>query len=230
MPSRKSSPRISLFDIFIGSGRTIRSKDDPPRKRSAGVAKSPSKATAKPPSNHAAAPAPGEPQPVDEAFTPEQDAQLIKMKAENKSWKDIAQEIGKPAWALKKRYPQIRPKDDDVANKEVEGHAKTAEKKQTDQGEKKRKAKAKKDHNDGASGVGGDQRGEQRFTLPEYQMLTEDDLFSFGEIQCISELLDRDEETRWIRIAGAFYDRTGRRIDPEDIHEKFNDLALAAGR
>jgi DUF1680 family protein len=52
----------------------------------------------------------------------------------------------------------------------------------------------------------------------------EDDIFSFGELQCLSELITQDGRQRWLRIASRFADRTGRRVHPEDIREKFAAL------
>lgn len=67
------------------------------------------------------------------------------------------------------------------------------------------------------------------FTMQEWQTLQEDDLFSFGELQCLSELMMRDERHRWVRIASAFYDKTGRRVHPEDIREKFAEMGAMGG-
>lgn len=71
--------------------------------------------------------------------------------------------------------------------------------------------------------------GEVRFTLRECMTLQEDDLFSFGELQCLSELTIRDESQRWLRIAAAFFDKTGRRVHPDDIRDKFMELASVRG-
>ena len=60
--------------------------------------------------------------------------------------------------------------------------------------------------------------------MGEWMTLQEDDLFSFGELQCLSELIMRDEAQRWFRISGAFFDKTGRRVHSEDIREKFEQI------
>ncbi|KAK5120496.1 hypothetical protein LTR85_006151 [Meristemomyces frigidus] len=67
--------------------------------------------------------------------------------------------------------------------------------------------------------------GEAKFTMNEWMTLQEDSLFSFGELQCLSELILRDQNQTWLRIAAAFYDKTGRRVHPEDIREKFEEMA-----
>lgn len=35
----------------------------------------------------------------------------------------------------------------------------------------------------------------------------------------------RDQSQTWLRIASAFFDRTGRRVHPEEIREKFEEMA-----
>lgn len=63
--------------------------------------------------------------------------------------------------------------------------------------------------------------GEARFTMDEWLHLQEDDMFSFGELQALSDLIMKDQSQTWLRVAAAFFDLTGRRIHPEDIREKF---------
>ena len=75
------------------------------------------------------------------------------------------------------------------------------------------------------SAAGSNRSGQARFTMNEWQTLQEDSLFSFGELQCLSELIMRDQSQTWLRIAAAFYDKTGRRVHPEDIREKFESMA-----
>lgn len=67
--------------------------------------------------------------------------------------------------------------------------------------------------------------GEAKFTMNEWMTLQEDSLFSFGELQLLSELIMRDQNQTWMRISSAFYDKTGRRVHPEDIREKFEEMA-----
>ena len=55
--------------------------------------------------------------------------------------------------------------------------------------------------------------------------LTEDDLFSFGELQALSELIGKDMQGMWQRVSAAFFGMTGRRIAAEDIRDKFEGLS-----
>ncbi|CAD0055733.1 unnamed protein product [Aureobasidium pullulans] len=52
------------------------------------------------------------------------------------------------------------------------------------------------------------------------------DLFSFGELQALSELIGKDMEGMWHRVSAAFFGMTGRRIPAEDIKEKFEGLEV----
>ncbi|RMX95541.1 hypothetical protein D0868_11677 [Hortaea werneckii] len=73
-----------------------------------------------------------------------------------------------------------------------------------------------------ATGAG---RDETRFTLSEWLTLQSDSLFTISELQFLSELIMRDQNQTWLRIASLFYDRTGRKVHPEDIREKFERMA-----
>lgn len=70
--------------------------------------------------------------------------------------------------------------------------------------------------------TGGD---ETRFTLSEWLTLQSDSLFTISELQFLSELIMRHQNQTWLRIASLFYDRTGRKVHPEDIREKFERMA-----
>lgn len=69
---------------------------------------------------------------------------------------------------------------------------------------------------------------ETHFTLADWLTLQEDDIFSFGELQCLSELIGRDANQSWNRIAAKFFDLTGRRVHPDDVREKFERMAAVA--
>lgn len=77
----------------------------------------------------------------------------------------------------------------------------------------------------------GSSRSEAKFTMGEWMTLQEDDMFSFRELQLLSELIMMDAKGSWdgvyswLRVASLFADRTGRRVHPEDIREKFEAMA-----
>ena len=69
---------------------------------------------------------------------------------------------------------------------------------------------------------------EARFTMNDWLTLQEDDIFSFGELQCLSELIAKDVNQGWHRVAARFFDLTGRRVHPDDVREKFESMAVVA--
>lgn len=58
-------------------------------------------------------------------------------------------------------------------------------------------------------------------TKEEWITLQEDDMFSFGELQLLSELIARYDTERWGLVASRFFDKTGRRVHPLDVRDKF---------
>jgi hypothetical protein len=69
---------------------------------------------------------------------------------------------------------------------------------------------------------------EARFTMNDWLTLQGDDIFSFGELQCLSELIAKDMNQSWHRVAAKFFDLTGRRVHPDDVREKFESMAVVA--
>jgi hypothetical protein len=64
--------------------------------------------------------------------------------------------------------------------------------------------------------------------MTDWLTLQEDDMFSFGELQCLSELIGKDLSQSWQRVAAKFFDLTGRRIHPDDVRDKFERMAVMA--
>lgn len=52
----------------------------------------------------------------------------------------------------------------------------------------------------------------------------QDDLFSFAELQLLSELVAKHHADRWGMVASRFFDKTGRRVHPDDVRDKFMGL------
>lgn len=168
-------------------------------------------------------------------WTDEDDAKLKELKATGMGVKKIAKEIGRPQQAINERWKEIGGGDEDAAKggnekKEDGGGKSKGEGKQKNNENNKhhdhqqKKEKHEKSTTKAPSKVGS-QTGEARFTMGEWMTLQEDDLFTFGELQCLSEILMRDQQQTWLRVASAFYDRTGRRVHPDDIREKFEEMA-----
>lgn len=169
------------------------------------------------------------PENEEKAFTEEQDAQLIKMKQENKSWKEIAAEMGKPQWLLKQRFKEIKPKDEKGGQKEEKskGKDKAVEKQASIHDGKhiahhSEKTKVKKADNKEASKAQDIHKGKTKakYTRSEWMTLTEDDSFTYKDLETLAGIVSQDNDEKWDRISSRFFDYTGRRVHPEDIKRK----------
>ena len=174
---------------------------------------------------------------ADAPFTDDEDATLKRMKDEKKSWNEIIEVLGRNKKVLQDRFKELnagggggndtkkdekkdngkKGSNDDAEGKKDKPDTKKENKKQDKKPEAAKPSSAK------AASVAGS-NGQARFTMNEWMTLQEDDVFSFAELQCLSELMLRDERHRWMRLASAFYDKTGRRVHPDDIREKFGEM------
>ncbi|KAK3113514.1 hypothetical protein LTR53_009120 [Teratosphaeriaceae sp. CCFEE 6253] len=147
----------------------------------------------------------------------DEDTQLKALKAAGKEWKEIGQIMKRGQGQVKDRWRKIGDGGDGGDG----GKAETKRNDKKKSGDSKKVNKKPKPSSKAGSAHG----GEARFTMNEWITLQEDSLFSFGELQCLSELIMKDQNQTWLRIAGSFYDRTGRRVHPDDIREKFEEMA-----
>ena len=172
---------------------------------------------------------------ADAPFTDDEDATLKRMKDEKKSWNEIIEVLGRNKKVLQDRFKELNggggggndtkkdekkdngKKDGDGEGKKDKPDTKKENKKQDKKPEAAKPAYAK-------AGSAAGSNDQARFTMNEWMTLQEDDVFSFAELQCLSELMLRDERHRWMRLASAFYDKTGRRVHPDDIREKFGEM------
>ncbi len=161
------------------------------------------------------------------------------MKAEGKSWAEIGAAIGgRSKSTATSRWKQLtkgdgagaaEKKDDGKAGAKDE-KAKPADGAKVDDKNGDAKKDVKKDDKKQAAVPAkapskvSSKGSSVRFTKGEWTTLMEDDMFSFGELQCISELLVQDERHRWLRVASRFTDKTGRKVHPDDIREKFEEM------
>jgi hypothetical protein len=225
----------------------------------------------------------------DVAWTPEEDEKLKAMKAENKSWKIIAEEMGRAQHVLKARFKEIGgAAGNDQGKKNADGKGQNDKEKQGGGGQGKQGKKGKKGGDNQQNNQKHDNKNntneksnqekkesekkpssskkeeesnkptskpasinkptskpasakpasisnsanaaanETRFTMTDWLTLQEDDMFSFGELQCLSELIGKDLSQSWQRVAAKFFDLTGRRIHPDDVRDKFERMAVMA--
>jgi len=200
----------------------------------------------------------------DKEWTAEEDAKLKEMKAQNKTWKEIEGEMGRPKYQLQARFKQIKDTNDggeadkkkdnggDKADKKKdkggekadkkkdeggidkaggggEGNKQDKQEKKSKQEKKQEKKQATKEATGAKAASKSGSRRETKFTMQEWTTLQEDELFTFGELQLLTELVKRDQDLFWLRIAANFYDKTGRRVHPDDVREKFEQMDRLLG-
>ncbi|GAB7338758.1 hypothetical protein MBLNU457_5468t1 [Dothideomycetes sp. NU457] len=247
---RKPDPQVSLFDVFIGKGRTIRSSKPPgfpvlslsptskqdDSKNKANDVKKLKSLDAKKDG--------GKENDSKDAqhWTPAQDAKLLEMKAAKKPWKDIETEIGKPKKIAQPRFKELQGQGKAATGAE-QGKDKNATNHEQKVAEKKKKKweamanakkedQGKKDKSNQEKTVKADRAkagAEKKYTLAQLSKV-EDRNFSIRELAIIADLvvrLDVKEKAMWEVVASRYFDRTGCRVDGEDLKERFKELDRA---
>ncbi|CAK4031567.1 hypothetical protein DOTSEDRAFT_76495 [Lecanosticta acicola] len=180
-------------------------------------------------------------------FTAEDDEKIKELLASSTSYRNIAEALGRTLdGPLRERITKLKGEngaggkdrgkqknqegeDTKGKNKNGEGGGKKDEKPKDDSKKdtkhKEQKEKASKDNKPGKPASNApSHRSEAKFTMREWMTLQEDDLFSFGELQLLAEIMARNSDITWLGVASEFYDKTGRRVHPEDIREKFEQM------
>lgn len=177
-------------------------------------------------------------------FTEEHDKELRELMAAGANWKTIAKTIHKPQDACRKRWEEIggdaaskdesqkqepnqkEPQQDAASTGQSDKKEDTSiAKSDTKKGEYNKPASIKVPSKAGSvSGSVRSTRSSVKFSIREWRTLQEDEFFTFEELQLLCQLIGKDGGRSWLRIASAFHDKTGRRVHPEDIKEKFEAL------
>ncbi|CAK1356333.1 hypothetical protein CB0940_00048 [Cercospora beticola] len=171
-------------------------------------------------------------------FTEAEDSELRDQMQAGSTWKIVAKALKKPQEACKKRWDEIggdaakeEPKKDEPPKQEKTTNAAekkdNAKKEHTKQETAKKPASVVKKASSRAGSVAGSVRSTRssvKFSIREWRALQEDDFFSFDELQLLCQLIGKHGEASWLGIASAFHDKTGRRVHPDDIREKFEAI------
>lgn len=169
---------------------------------------------------------------TEDTFTEEQDAKMLEMKKDNKSWREIAEATGKAQHLLKKRFKEIKPAEPDAKpakqSHDQSKEDKAAEHKAKGLEEKRKQEEAKAQHavevgaNVAAAATAHAQaQNEAKMTMEEWRALTTDETFTYSDLQTLALIVNGDTDHRWQRIASRFFDLTGKRIHPEMMKRKF---------
>ncbi|KXT06516.1 hypothetical protein AC578_6097 [Pseudocercospora eumusae] len=176
-------------------------------------------------------------------WTEEDDKLLKELWENNASWKDLKSKLHRSKPAIEARWKEIskadEPKKSEANPEEPKEEPKEEEsKKEEPKKDEAKKEEAKKEEPKKASSAKAQSaksasvvskarshRSEARFTMGEWMTLQEDELFTFQELQLLSHIIMRDPSQSWLRVASSFHDKTGRRVHPDDIREKFEAMA-----
>ncbi|KAK4507746.1 hypothetical protein PRZ48_001481 [Zasmidium cellare] len=165
----------------------------------------------------------------DDNFSKKDKEKIKELLDSNTGYKQIAEALG--------RAKVDKPLKDEIAKIKAEGGDKKDDskdkKKDGDGGgkkenQKKEKEKSKTDEPKKPASVAPSHRShrsEARFTMEEWRILQEDEMFTFGELQLLSDIIMKDRSQSWLAIASRFLDKTGRRVHPDDIKDKFDQMA-----
>ncbi|KAM3418743.1 hypothetical protein BST61_g4717 [Cercospora zeina] len=169
-------------------------------------------------------------------FTDDEDKELRELMQADANWKTVARALKKPQDACKKRWEEIggdaakaEPRKEDPPKQE-DSTGKDAKKENTQTEDTKlenNKKPASVKQASKAASVAESVRSTGssiKFTMSEWRRLQEDDFFSLDELQLLCQLIGKKGQASWLGIASAFHDKTGRRVHPDDIKEKFEAI------
>jgi hypothetical protein len=160
-------------------------------------------------------------------FTAEFDAKLKAMKAENKTWKEISEELGRSVSTVKTRFKQIKDDQNDAAADKSKSKAEpksgdktNAEPKPDDK--MKADAKDKSKHNKTPTKPSKPTNNIAQARQPV--ILEEDDMFSYDELRTLVRIYQDDHAATWKRMASQFAHQTGRHVHARTLQIKFGQV------
>jgi hypothetical protein len=173
-------------------------------------------------------------------FTADENAKIRELMGQGMGAAKIAHNMdGRTRAEVGKRIGELKKQDGDAGgntkgdDEPKEGAQKDNSKSDDTKGkDKKRNKSSNKQESKPKAGkpasVAGSAYSEVKFTMGEWLTLQEDDEFTFRELQFLSELIGKHPDWSWLQIASRFADKMDRRVHPEDIREKFLQMAAAA--
>ncbi|KAI9768647.1 MAG: hypothetical protein M1835_006835 [Candelina submexicana] len=249
MPTFKTSNgpiKISFFEVLGGTPRPrTRSKKvvsapvaAPPAPPTPAPAAEPTKPEDKPaeevakPAEEAAKPAdPAPEEPKEPTFTADEDANLLKYKGDNKSWKEISVLMdGKAIYQLKNRFKELKITESAEKKAAEKAEAEKKEEEAKKEAAKEVKAKEKQEKKEKK------QKEKKESTKPEEtEKATEvvkekvvyvhaTDKFTKDELIFMNGIAQRWDGKKWVDIASRLFDKNGKRVEPSDVKEGLDQL------
>ncbi|KAF2671610.1 hypothetical protein BT63DRAFT_174653 [Microthyrium microscopicum] len=147
--------------------------------------------------------------PGDAPLTNKEVFQLIGLKGQNKSWKDIAAELKRSEAFIKAVWKDMQP-DGEEKGKENQGKKDKSGNQQNNDSQKQNNKQGKKPREMNV-----------RIPYPE-----PDRHLSRNEIKLLREIIKFSLNDLWETIATAFENATGRLVHPLDLEQKFTGIEL----
>jgi hypothetical protein len=139
----------------------------------------------------------------DSSFTPEQDALILRLKAANTSWREIATQMSLAKSDIQQRYKELQ--------KAAHAHQQPTSPDTTPETPKE-KDKEAGDKADSGPGAG-----------PGGRRLKADDNWTREDCEILEMLEQRYREEKWMSIQSSFYNWTGRMIIADVIEQKMRE-------
>ncbi|PGH28368.1 hypothetical protein GX50_08895 [[Emmonsia] crescens] len=164
-----------------------------------------------------------QPQPQQE-WTTDDDDTLRRLKAEDLTWKAISTSMGRPVQALKSRWGIIRPAVEYKIQRphtSAQYEASSRSQQQQQQAETHRRHERRVSFSEPLIMNGKtDTTTTTSYTrTPKKKILYVDENFSLEEILLLNKLAAQYDEEKWLRISSRFYDKTGKRLLPQEARE-----------
>lgn len=173
-----------------------------------------------------------------EDFTAEQDKKLLALKADNKTWKEIAEAVGRSAGTCKTHYKQLtggQAQPSDGQGEQKQGEQKKGENQKGDKqkGDQQKQEVQKNSEKDKGKGKGKGKDGVQEVELEPDAVFSKEDVSvpeASGrakdadlriQLELLCYLYYQSKHDFWVSIASQFFDLTGRRLSPDVIAAKF---------
>ncbi|KZF26488.1 hypothetical protein L228DRAFT_13469 [Xylona heveae TC161] len=141
----------------------------------------------------------------------EKDAQLLKYKDDNRSWKQISALLDISVSELRRRFKELKQQQQGgtETNPDASKQASSSAEEAKPSGEPEQKEAPPIQQQ--ATAVPG---------IDRYIYLAEDDIFSIEETLLLLKIAQQYDEDKWLTVSSRFYDHTGRRVHPDDVRAK----------
>lgn len=145
-------------------------------------------------------------------FTAEQDAEIVKLQKEGKTWREIAKTVKRGQKDCQARFEELEKRKSEGENEKTDTPALAAEEKKEENNVKNKKTENKDNKK---KKVEKEETGGKR--------LEADDIWTKDDCKTLEMLEERYREQKWLQIQASFYNFTGRMVVADIIEKKFQE-------